>query len=292
MFEFIKRKFRNYIRYNIAKGIEEFSTANNADKILTVLSGLERFKMLESIPSSRLEHHEFSTFSQHGEDGILCEIFKRIGTANKIFVEIGVDTGVENNTHLLLESGWKGLWIEGSKEHCGEIRKNFEAKLKDRRLSLEECFVTKDNINETIAKHFTGEVDLFSLDIDGNDYYILDQITAISPRVVVTEYNGNFFPPARMVIEYDPNFVWQKDDYYGASLQVFADWFQEHGYSLVCCDLSGTNAFWVRNDLFTKERFPYSTEIDDLYHPPRYYSVGSKGHPASSKWDSLEKESD
>lgn len=290
MFEKLKKKVREYIHYNIAKALDGFINTNidTNKKILTVLSNIERAKMLESIPPYRLEHYEYSSFSQHGEDGCIYEIFNRIGTTNKIFVEIGVESGIENNTHLLLETGWKGLWIEGSEKHCQEIRKNFSKKLNDGRLSLEHCFVRKDNIDDVIKKYFQGEIDLFSIDIDGNDYYVLDKISSIHPRVVVTEYNASFFPPCRMVIQYDPEFVWQRDDYSGVSLQILVDWFTVRGYTLVGCELSGTNAFWVRNDLFTKEKFPYKTDPTELYHPARMYSEGPKAHPASSKWDSLE----
>ena len=257
------------------------------DKIVMILSNIEREKMLENIPPYRLEHYEYSSFSQHGEDGVIYEIFNRIKTTNKVFVEIGVEAGVENNTHLLLENGWKGLWIEGSEDYCNEIRKNFSKKLKSEILFLENCFVTKDNIDAAIKKYFTGEIDLLSIDIDGNDFYVLKEITSIKPRVIITEYNANFFPPYKMVMKYDPDFVWKGDDYYGVSLQNLVDYFHTKGYTLAGCDLSGTNAFWVRDDLFTKEKFPYDTNAKILYHPPRYYSESPKGHKSSSKWDSI-----
>ena len=287
MFAKLKLKIRKFInRFDIVASLNRIQDFDK--RILTVLSNLERDKLLESIPHGRLEHYEYSAFSQHGEDGIICEIFNRIKTTNHIFVEFGAETGVENNTHLLLESGWKGLWIEGSEAKGMEIRKNFKKKIDDHRLFFENCFVNKDNIDGIIKKYYTGEIDLLSVDIDGNDFYVLEKIESINPRVIITEYNANFLPPYRMVIKYDSNFTWQMDDYYGASIQVLFDYFCHRGYTLVGCDLSGTNAFWVRNDLFSKEKFPYDTDITKLYHPARYYLEGPKGHPISSKWDSLE----
>lgn len=253
--------------------------------VLDVLVNIERIQMCASIPLYRLEHYEHSSFSQHGEDGIINEIFNRIGTSNKIFVEFGAEIGIETNTHLLLASGWTGLWIEGSEKKCQVIKNNFSKKLNEKKLFLENCFITRDNIDAIIKKYFTGEIDLLSVDIDGNDYYVLNAITCIKPRVIVTEYNANFPPPHRMVIDYDPNFVWQGDDYYGVSLQKLVDWADAHGYILVGCDLSGTNAFWVRKDLFSVEKFPYDTDVKALFHPARYYSIGPKGHPASFKWN-------
>src|SRR5262245_35138910 len=50
-------------------------------------------------------------YCQCDEDGIITEIFRRIGTTNKCFVEFGIGNGLENNTNALLFDGWHGLWI-------------------------------------------------------------------------------------------------------------------------------------------------------------------------------------
>src|SRR5215210_7193208 len=59
----------------------------------------------------KLNHFEFQVFSQNGEDGIIGEIFRRIGTRSRRFIEIGVGNGLENNTAFLLAQGWLGGWI-------------------------------------------------------------------------------------------------------------------------------------------------------------------------------------
>jgi hypothetical protein len=64
----------------------------------------------------QLEWYGKKIFGQSDEDGIIAQIFRRIGTTNKVFVEFGAETGSENNTRLLLETGWSGLWIEGDPE--------------------------------------------------------------------------------------------------------------------------------------------------------------------------------
>jgi len=74
----------------------------------------------------RLERYGYKVYSQNDEDGIIAEIFKRIGTTNKKFVEFGVQDGLECNGHFLLHKGWHGLWLEGSSKYCKEIRDNFK----------------------------------------------------------------------------------------------------------------------------------------------------------------------
>ena len=56
-----------------------------------------------------LNRFEHRAFSQDGSDGILAEIFRRIGEGDRYFVEFGVGNGLENNTALLLSQGWKGF---------------------------------------------------------------------------------------------------------------------------------------------------------------------------------------
>ena len=73
----------------------------------------------------RLLRSGFKVWSQNDEDGIIQEIFNRIDTKNKYFVEIGVGDGLENNTLFLLVKGWKGLWVEGSRKNFNFIEKKF-----------------------------------------------------------------------------------------------------------------------------------------------------------------------
>ncbi len=67
--------------------------------------------------------HGRKMFSQNDEDGIIIEIFRRIGTTNKTFVEFGCGDGIENNSYALLFQDWNGLWIDGSPKNIGKIRK-------------------------------------------------------------------------------------------------------------------------------------------------------------------------
>src|SRR5476649_1423161 len=60
-----------------------------------------------------LARFQAQVYSQNGEDGMIAEIFRRIGCESKFFVEIGIEDGLQNNTRFLLEQGWQGVWIEG-----------------------------------------------------------------------------------------------------------------------------------------------------------------------------------
>jgi hypothetical protein len=218
----------------------------------------------------RLEPSGLKIFSQFDEDGIIQEIFNRIGTTNKRFVEFGVGTGIENNTLALLLYGWKGLWIEGNDRSVAEIQSRFSDVLSAGHLSLVHSLVTAENINELIGSGIQGEIDLLSVDIDGNDYYVFDAIHVVQPRVVVIEYNAKFPPALSIVQKYHPDYTWDLTDYYGASLNALVRVARRRGYCLVGCNLAGANAFFVRDDL-VGEKFHKPFSAENHYQPARYF---------------------
>ncbi len=110
---------------------------------------IELEKRLKS--NKHLEKYGFKVYSQSDEDGIIEEIFNRIGTTNKKFIEFGVENGLESNSHYLLLKGWNGLWIEGSIEKYKEIKIKFKSAIANRKLTVINAFINKENINELIS---------------------------------------------------------------------------------------------------------------------------------------------
>src|SRR4051812_38957551 len=119
----------------------------------------------------RLLRYGFKMYSQNDEDGIIQEIFRRIGTTNRMFVEFGVETGVECNTAKLLIEDWRGLWIEADRGLVQQIHHRFDPVLPAGQLRVIESLVTAENIDALIeSADFRGEIDLLGIDIDYNDY--------------------------------------------------------------------------------------------------------------------------
>ncbi|MCX5731252.1 MAG: hypothetical protein NTY18_07855, partial [Deltaproteobacteria bacterium] len=120
----------------------------------------------------RLTRRGYRCFSQFDEDGLLDEIFRRIGTTCRFFIEFGVGDGLENNTVALLLAGWSGLWIEADSAQQERIRTSFREPLETRQLKLAGDFVTAENIEELLVRGgVPEEPDLISIDIDGNDFW-------------------------------------------------------------------------------------------------------------------------
>jgi len=226
-----------------------------------------------------LESYGYKVYSQNDEDGILQEIFDRIGTETKRFVEFGVQDGLECNSHYLLHKGWTGLWLEGSEAFYRQIQKNFAAVIAEGSLKTDCVFITRENIDRVLETHLPSrEVDLLSIDVDGNDYHIWEAISCISPRVVCIEYNGRFPPDCEWVMPYFSEHTWGGNDYFGASLKALENLGRKKGYQLVGTNLTGVNAFFVREDL-AQGKFPEPATAENLYNAPKYTWRHITGHP-------------
>ncbi|MGC2703928.1 MAG: hypothetical protein WA361_05415 [Candidatus Acidiferrales bacterium] len=233
--------------------------------------------------SRRLLSHGYRVYSQADEDGIIREIFRRIGEGNRTFLEIGAGNGLENNSLFLLMQGWRGAWIEGSARKVLAAKKNLANAVADGHLRVEQHFLTVANVDETVARLApVKDVDLLSVDLDGNDYYILDAIRSIiPPRVIVAEYNPKFPADVVWVMEYNETHRWDGTDYFGASLKALEILLSARGYALVGCNILGTNAFFVRADLAKDPPFCSPFIAENHYEPARYFLLAAyhSGHP-------------
>jgi hypothetical protein len=244
-----------------------------------------RRALLESVRNSderRLLRFGYRVYSQADEDGIIREIFRRIGEGNRTFLEIGAGNGLENNSLFLLSQGWRGAWIEGSSRKVRAAKRNVSTVVSGGRLCVEQHFVTAANVDETVARLAPNrDVDLLSIDLDGNDYYILDAIRSISPRVIVAEYNPKFPADVVWVMKYNETHRWDSTDYFGASLKALELLLASRGYSLVGCNIIGSNAFFVRSELTTAPPFCSPFTAENHYEPARYYLLAAYhcGHP-------------
>jgi hypothetical protein len=238
------RKLRSRLR-------RHYEIPARLDAIQEALGRIESSQQAER-PRADPKEWEFKVYSQWGEDGIIEYLTQRIPVPEKTFVEFGVENYTEANTLFLLKHRyWRGLVIDGSPVNVEAIRRGGVFWKYDLRADC--SFITRDNINEIISRNaIAGDIGLLSVDIDGNDYWVWEAISCISPRIVICEYNSLFGPSAKISVPYDPAFyrtaVHASNMYYGASISAFAHLAGQRGYSLVASNSAGNNVFFVRND--------------------------------------------
>jgi len=226
---------------------------------------------------SDLRNFERKVYSQYGEDGIIEEIFRRIGEGSRFAVEFGIETGRECNTRLLIESkSWSAVLIDGSVQHAVAARSLFTG----RPVIVLDRFLTTDNILDIFAEaKVSYEFDLLSVDVDGNDFSLLEKIlTRYRPRAIVTEYNGRWLPPVEWIMPYDAQHSWDGTVYFGASLQSFTNLAERNNYKLVACSSTGLNAFFVLAELIG-DQFTTANRGADYHYAAPIYNAAGFGHP-------------
>lgn len=215
-------------------------------------------RMLRGILSSSLRNldlsnphsWEFSCFSQNGEDGILDVLTRQVRNPKKYFIEIGAHNGLENcSSYLSLVRQYSGIMVEGNPK----LSREAEILMSGVNSGVESMamFITLANIQQLLGASVHRQPDLFIVDIDGNDYYIVKRIleSDVRPAIFAVEYNSTYGPTRKLTIKYDENFIYWKAHpsqlYYGASIAAWRDLFSRHGYQFVSVDSNGVNAFFV-----------------------------------------------
>lgn len=254
----------------------EKNTYMNIAHFLVQIFDKTGYDTLDCIPSDRifLRNHEKKVTSQFGEDGIIEKIFEIIGTTNKKYLEFGATSEMNNTQNLHENHGFTGtLW--GSEEHCDYN-------------TIHNEFVTVENVGKLCENYsIDKELDFLSIDIDGNDWYVWREISKYTkPRVVVIEYNGEFRVDDDKVIPYDPKFTWDRETtYFGATLRALFNLGRTLGYSLVCCNRHGNNAFFIRDDCIPKDTFYGVNDYKLLYRS--LHSTGNHDEyykPSDKHW--------
>ena len=198
-------------------------------------------------PPHDVSAKRFRLWSQNEEDGIIVGLFEHAGVTDCRFVEIGSGRSGGNAALLAYECGWSGLMIDIVPEAIESLPARFAH---NSGVIGVATAVSPENVNQILSDHgFTGEVDLLSIDIDSYDYWVLDALSVVSPRVLVVEYNAGLGAERAVTIPKNATLDDIPRTYRGASLAALEKVAHRKGYRLVVCDPTGTNAFFLRNDV-------------------------------------------
>lgn len=213
----------------------------------------------------------FRVFSQFEKDGMILFLFAVLGAENCTFVDVGAGDGINSNcANLALNFGWRGLFIDGNEESIERGRAYYERHPSTWAYPPEfvHAMVQRENVNEIIkTAGFEGPIDLLSIDIDGNDYWIWDALDCVSPNVVIIETHVEFGFRS-IVVPYDKDYVYpgKHKQYHGASPVAMAKLAKRKGYRLVGANNYGFNTIYVRNGL-GDELIPEVSVESILQHP-------------------------
>ena len=236
-------------------------------KILIILSNILILKSRKFYNTyTLLEDAELKFFSQNGEDGIIDFLVKKLNLKKPSFVEIGIGDYSESNTRFLYEMYYgKGLVVDINKDLKKKVLSNVS--LWRGNLNILEKSVSSENINEILNNNVDFDIDIFSIDIDGLDYWVLNQIKAKISKVIILEYNSIFGSEKELTIPNTKNFDRTKAHYsnlyYGASLKSYVSLMNEKGYYLLGVNRLRNNAFFINKD-FPKTKYFENINIMSL----------------------------
>ena len=247
------KEFKKYLSLIFKRIFEE-----KIHKELTLKAKILSFKNKSLKSIKDLSEVEFQVYSQWGEDGIIDWLINKFPEISKSFLEIGTENYKESNTRFLLSNNnWNGFLIEADKAAVKDIKS--QRIFWKHNLRVENEFITKDNINEIVKKiNVPKKLGLLSLDIDGVDYWILNNLSFLEPSIVVCEYNSLFGQKKSVTVPYKKNFIRSEEHYsnlyYGASIKAFIDMMKKKNYFLIGTNSAGNNAFFIEKKLWNKAR--------------------------------------
>jgi len=238
-----------------------------------------------------LSNIEFKQYSQHGEDGVIAYLTSAVQNPDHYFIEIGCSDGRENNSSSLLERGYNGIAIDGNRDKIDSYSKFVAERGWLGKVLPLACMINFNNVVDVFSHFSVTTPDFFSLDIDGIDYYVMTHllIAGFRPKTVCVEYNAALLEQP-LVVNYDENFDrWKKHQsgmYYGCSVASWKHLFSQFGYRFVTVESSGTNAFFVDEEVVNMEKVLMLHGVG--YHEAAYYNATRKVD-AKGQFDAISK---
>jgi hypothetical protein len=209
---------------------------------------------------------EEKIFSQNGEDGIIDYLIHKLNIGNKNFVEIGVGNYRESNTRFLYNTYHpKGLIIDYIDDMKNKVKKHVNFWKGDLRICNQK--IDSENILDLLNKNCDYEIDLFSIDIDSIDYWIIKKLKNNISKIFVAEYNPVFGAELEVTVPNISGFERSKYHYsylcYGMSLKALINLMDQKGYYFIGTNLQKINAFFISKE-FKKEEFFKNIKIKSL----------------------------
>ena len=210
--------------------------------------------------------HSCNITSEHGEDGVLKRIFEIIGTGTRSCVDLGALNGTHGSNvwQLVKNEGWSGVLIEADKTYFEKLQTEFSGAPRAECINAFVSFEGSQSLDNILARtSLPKEFDLFSLDIDGNEYHLWDSLMHYRPRVMLVEFNPT--------IPNDVAFIQPRDMsvYRGSSLRSLIELGKRKGYELVAAN--EVNAFFVLKELFPQ--FNITDNSIDALHTDHSYET-------------------
>jgi hypothetical protein len=225
-----------------------------------------------------------NNYSNLDEQAIVKGYLSTISLENKYCVDIAASDGIcMSNSYALYKEGWGGLAVEFDAVKFSSLANSYVG---FQNVKLAKCMVTPLNVLSLLsANEVPIEFDFLNLDIDGYDYFVLEQILErYRPKLICAEINEKIPPPIKFTVKWNPEYCWAEDHFYGQSISQLHMLATKHQYALV--ELHYNNAFLIpleysRKPALTpeeayqsgylgkpdrKKKFPWNDNMEEVLH--------------------------
>jgi FkbM family methyltransferase len=240
--------------------------------------------MKEIDPKAIFHKQNVIKYSHLDEESIIESYLNKIHLKNHYCVDIAASDGVTmSNTYFLFKRGWSGLAVEYDSQKFARLASQYS---NFSNVGISKCMVTPENVFSLLKTHkVPNKFDFLNLDIDGYDYFVLEQIlTSFRPSIICVEINEKLPPPLKFTVKWDSNYVWENDHFYGQSICQLNILCEKYEYAFV--ELHYNNAFLIPKEISPspsltpeeaykkgylerpdrKEKFPWNTDIEEIHN--------------------------
>ena len=256
------KKIRNFINTIISENNDRNIFAIGSSHFSLVSSNYKNIKNLSQV--------EYKVFSQNGEDGIIDYLLYCLNIQSPKFLEIGVGDYRESNTrYIFMKSPNKGMIVDNVENLKQKVSKHVLLWKGD--LTIVEKTITSKNIlNILTINNFEKNLDLFSLDIDGIDYWIIKALPDDLSKIIVAEYNATFGARLEVTVPNINNFNRTKYHFsnlcYGMSLKALINLMKRKNYIFIGVNKACNNAFFINK----KEVNQLNIDLPDTNNLEKY----------------------
>lgn len=192
-----------------------------------------------------LSDYAHNIYSADGEDGCVAEILRRVGEGGRVCVEFGASDGLSGSNTANLwnrDGGWRAVLIEADTALADRATAAIFNR-PDRDVQIVPAAVSaidpEWSIDAILDACGVTDVDFMSVDVDGDDYWIVTSM-ACRPRVLCVEFNRTV-PPHLDLVPTGPG------NRFGVGALTMRRAMGARGYTLVGRTLN--NLFFVTTDL-------------------------------------------
>ena len=202
----------------------------------------------------KLHDAEVKVFSQWGEDGILDYLFTKLEISKPKMVEFGVGIFDECNSRFTAEFRNASVYMVDLNNDLTPNVLNKEIYWKNQLFPVIDHITPNNALNHlNTAKTLMDGVDVLSLDIDGNDYWVLKALDLEAVSIVICEYNPIYGGEIECTIERNDEFDRVQEHYsrlhYGMSLKAAISLMGSKRFVFIGSNRAGNNAFFLKKEL-------------------------------------------